>query len=91
MLLLFLWMTWEKASRLPYSIAAGFGSYSAVGLMAEVERSRVAVARNPSAYSAWSYVQAGVYLAVLLFWLLVLRDDQERRSAISFSTRPTAT
>jgi hypothetical protein len=91
MLLLFLWMTWAKASRLPYSIAAGFGSYSAVGLMAEVERSRVAVARNPRAYSAWSYVQAGVYLAVLLFWLLVLRDDQERRSAISFSTRPTAT
>jgi hypothetical protein len=91
MLLLFLWMTWAKASRLPYSIAAGFAFYGAVGLMAEVERSRTALARNASAYSTWSYVQAGVYLAVLLFWLLALRDDHERPGAMTLSTHPTAT
>jgi hypothetical protein len=91
MLLLFLWMTWMKASGLPRSIAAGFAFYSAVGLMAEVERSRTGFARNASTYSEWSYVQAGVYLVVLSFWLLVLRHDQERRHEMTLSTRPTST
>jgi hypothetical protein len=91
MLLLFLWMRWMKASGLPRSIAAGFAFYSAMSLMAEVERSRTGFARNANTYSGWSYVQAGVYLVVLSFWLHMLRRDQERRHEMTFSARPTST
>jgi hypothetical protein len=91
MLLLILWMKWMKASRLPFSIAAGFAFYSAVSLIAEVERSRITFGRDATSYSAWSYVQVGVYLIVLLFWLLVLRDDQEGQAAMALSVRPTPT
>lgn len=91
MLLLFLWMTWAKVSRLPYRIAAGFAFYSAVSLMAELERSRAGFGRNAIAFSAWSYVQASIYLIVLLVWLLVLRDDQDPRDRMTLATRPTTT
>jgi hypothetical protein len=91
MLLLFPWMIWLKAPRLPRTIAAGFAFYSAISLMAAVERSRLAFARNASAYAAWSYVQAGAYLVVLFFWLFALRGDRERQDVIPLSARPTAT
>jgi hypothetical protein len=91
MLLLFLWMIWMKASPLPCSIAAGFAFYGAISLMAEVERSRITFPRGASTSAAWSYVQIGVYLVVLLFWLLALRDDQNRWGGMTLTTHPTTT
>jgi hypothetical protein len=73
--LVFVWVAALRAHGPALLISAGFAVYGIVAVAAAVERHLAALHRNPGAYVAGSYTSSGVYLAVLLFWILALKPD----------------
>jgi hypothetical protein len=73
MVLLVVWMVFARMSGSPRRIAEGFAVYGVTGILAGIERNYAALHRYPGAYAASSYAQAGVYMVVVLYWLLTLR------------------
>lgn len=57
-------------------IGAGFAAYGGVAVLAAVERNYAALHRNRAAYAAGEYAQAGIYMAVVLFWIVALWDGK---------------
>lgn len=84
MLLLLLWMILAGISGAPRRIAEGFAVYGVSGVLAGMARSYSALHRNTGAYAAASYAQAGIYMAVVVFWLFALRA-QRVKPASSFT------
>jgi hypothetical protein len=73
MVLLWVWAAVERAPRLVWRVAAGLAAYGAVDLMATAGKAAAAMHRDAGAFAGWSYASSGVYLAVVVFWLLMLR------------------
>lgn len=59
-------------------ISAGFAIFSLIQLLTLAGRTYAFINRNEGGYVAWSYVPAGGYLAVVMFWLIVLQDESKR-------------
>jgi hypothetical protein len=89
MLLLFFWMLLARVSSVLRSIAAGFAVFGITGVVAGMVRNNAALYRDPAAYTAASYAQAGIYMAVVLFWIFALRLDQQ--SFLNAAAKPTIT
>lgn len=73
MVLLFVWSR-STAATLTSNIAAGFALYSIVSLSASFGRTYAALHENATAYALWSYALATIYLVVVLYWLLSLKQ-----------------
>ena len=74
MILLFVWaLSIPASSALVRRITAGFALYSVVNVIAKFGRVHAAIDHNVPLFATWSYVLAGVYLVVVLFWLLTLQ------------------
>jgi hypothetical protein len=59
-----------------FRIAAGFAAFSVVQLAALAGRSHAVVHHANGSYVLWSYVPACGYLAVVVFWICVLRREE---------------
>jgi hypothetical protein len=73
LVLVFVWIAALRARGPALRIGAGFSVYGVVAVAAAVARHLAAIHRNGRAYVAGSYIPSGVYLAVLVFWILALR------------------
>ena len=73
MILLWLWMAVTRKGGTGRRIADGFAIYGAVAVGGNLERGFAAMHRNTRAYMTGSYAPSVVYLAVLLFWMLMLK------------------
>jgi len=69
-----------KGSRSPNlsRISAGFAVFSVLQLLVLAGRTRAFLIRDAGGYIAWSYVPAGGYLAVVIFWLIALQREPGR-------------
>jgi hypothetical protein len=76
MLFLLAGTIWTRASGTPRRIVEGFAIVATAGLFIGLERSYAALYRNAAAYTAGSYAQTGIYLAVVVYWLLTLRAQE---------------
>jgi hypothetical protein len=76
MLFLLAWAISLRLSGTPRRIVEGFALYGVAGVAIGLERSYAALYRNAAAYAAGSYAQAGIYMAVVMYWLLTLRAQQ---------------
>jgi hypothetical protein len=65
-----------SSSALIRRITAGFALYGIVNVSANLGRTYAAIHNNAPLYATWSYILAGVYLVVVLFWLLTLQRPQ---------------
>ncbi len=54
-------------------IAGGFAVYGAAGILAGEARNFAALHHNAGAFAASSYAQAGIYIAVVAYWLFALK------------------
>ncbi|HEY0757934.1 MAG TPA: hypothetical protein VGD59_01625 [Acidisarcina sp.] len=86
--LLFVWGSAVGASGLVRRQMEGFALYSGISLASQVERYQAAVHRDAGMYIGWSYTVAAVYLVVLGYWLLTLRDPEAAKG--NSATRPGA-
>jgi hypothetical protein len=59
-------------------ISAGFAAFSLMQFSALAGRTVAFAHRNVGEYIAWSYVPAAGYLAVVVFWLICLREERGR-------------
>jgi len=68
-----------KGSRSPNlsRISAGLAVFSLMQLSALAGRAVAFLHRNAGQYVAWSYVPALGYLAIVIFWLITLREESE--------------
>lgn len=73
MALLLLWTVLARVAGTARRIAEGFAVYGIVSVVAGIERSYAALHRSAGAYAASSYAQAGIYLAVVIYWLFTFR------------------
>ena len=74
MILLFTWALSIPTSSAPVRrITAGFALYGIMNVSASLGRTYAALHNNPSLYATWSYALAGIYLIVVIFWLLTLK------------------
>jgi hypothetical protein len=83
LVLVFLWAVALRTRGPALRIAAGFAVYSAVAVGAAVERNQAALHRNAAAYVAGSYTQSGVYLAVVVFWILALKSAETPQARLA--------
>jgi hypothetical protein len=60
----------------PMRIAAGFAAFSLIQLAASFGRAHAFVKHDASWYLGWSYAPGVGYLAVVIFWLISLRQEQ---------------
>jgi hypothetical protein len=74
-----------KGSRSPNlsRISAGLAVLSLMQLSALAGRAVAFLHRNAGQYVAWSYVPALGYLAIVIFWLITLREESEQIPAPS--------
>jgi hypothetical protein len=56
-------------------ISAGFSVFSLMQFSALAGRTVAFLHRNAGQYMAWSYVPAGGYLAIVIFWLIALQKE----------------
>jgi hypothetical protein len=78
-LLMILLCAWALAGRvrgLVRRVAVGFGVYAAVSLVAMWARTVAAIHRDAGAYAGWSYAVSGMWVAVVVVWIFMLKDDQ---------------
>lgn len=75
MVLLLLWAVLARIAGAPRRIAEGFAVYGIVSVLAGIARSYAALHRNAGAYAASSYAQAGIYMAVVVYWLFTLKTE----------------
>jgi hypothetical protein len=74
MILLFAWaQSIAASSTIVRKIAAGFALYGIVNVSANLGRSYAAIHKDVALYSTWSYALDGIYLVVVIFWLVTLR------------------
>jgi hypothetical protein len=78
MLVVLAWAVFTRMQGAPRRIVEGFALYGVAGIVIGLERSYAALYRNAAAFAAGSYAQAGVYLAVVVFWLFTLRKRETR-------------
>jgi hypothetical protein len=57
-------------------VLTGFAAYGAVNVAAMLGRSVAAMHRDGRAFVTWSYVVAGMYVAVVVWWIVTLRGDE---------------
>lgn len=89
MILLFTWALSIPASTLVVRrITAGFALYGIVNVSANFSRTYAAIHNDAPLYVTWSYTLAGIYLLVVLFWLLSLKGPQNHASFKSAETLP---
>lgn len=60
-------------------ISAGFAAFSVMQLTALAGRTVAMLHRDAGGYVAWSYVPAFGYLAIVIFWILALKKEQDLR------------
>ncbi|MEO6982965.1 MAG: hypothetical protein ABI072_07595 [Edaphobacter sp.] len=78
MILLFAWaIRIPTASNPVRRIAGGFALYGIVNVSANFGRTYAAIQNNVGLYATWSYALAAIYLVVVLFWLVTLKDRRE--------------
>jgi hypothetical protein len=75
MVLLLLWAVLARVAGATRRIAEGFAVYGIVSVLAGIARSYAALHRNAGAYAASSYAQAGIYMAVVVYWLFTLKTE----------------
>jgi hypothetical protein len=89
MLLVLLWAAFARVKGAPRRIVEGFALYGVAGIAIGLERSYAALYRNGAAFAAGSYAQAGIYLAVIVYWLFMLRMTDARAAQLeSAELRP---
>ena len=71
--LLFAWAAWKGVRGTVRREVEGFAVYSVVSGAAQVGRYRATLVRDAARYVGWSYALAGVYLLVVVFWLVTMR------------------
>ncbi|HEX4039252.1 MAG TPA: hypothetical protein VHX37_14435 [Acidobacteriaceae bacterium] len=57
-------------------ICGGFAAFSLCQLLALAGRSHAWITRNSHAYVCWEYVPAGVYVAVVCYWMVFLKREE---------------
>jgi hypothetical protein len=78
MLFLYGWMiALQESSVTIRNIGQGFAIYGVINIIASVGRTMAAFAGHPSRYLAWTYVLAGTYVVVVIFWLGTLKLQPE--------------
>ena len=79
--MIFLWL-WtfalHETTAIGRSVAQGFAIYSIISIVANIGRTSAMFVDHPRSYAAWTYVLAGGYLVVVIFWLGTLRPNPER-------------
>lgn len=74
MLFLLIWMGVARLGGAPRRVAEGFVAYGVVATLAGIARNIAILHRSRGGYAAASYTGTGVYLCVVIFWLLTLRN-----------------
>jgi hypothetical protein len=62
----------KKASTLIRRLVAGFAFYAGASIVCQIGRAVAGAQHNAAAFNSWSYGQAAAYLAVVLFWIVLL-------------------
>jgi hypothetical protein len=70
MILFYLWSEFARSARAVRRIAGGFAVYGVVAVGAQVIRNYAALHHNATLWRAAAYGRVGVYLAVVVFWLV---------------------
>jgi hypothetical protein len=60
----------------PVRIAAGFAAFSLIQLAASFGRAHAFIKHDAGWYLGWSYAPGVGYLAVVIFWLISLREEE---------------
>ena len=65
------------SSQLVRGITQGLAFYALISLVATIGRALASAHNHSGRYATWSYTLAGVYLVVIIFWLLTLKRPRE--------------
>ncbi len=57
------------------NVVIGLAVFGVVDLLATAGKSFAAMHRDAAAFAGWSYASSGVYLLVVLFWMVTLRAE----------------
>jgi len=57
------------------NVVIGLAVFGVVDLLATAGKSVAALHRDAAAFAGWSYASSGVYLLVVLFWMVTLRAE----------------
>ena len=55
------------------NVSQGFAIYGLINIVANIGRTANAFAGHPNRYFAWTYVLAGAYVVVVIYWLSTLK------------------
>jgi hypothetical protein len=78
MVFVWLWTFALHETAIGHSVAQGFAIYGIINIVANIGRTAAMSVDHPRSYAAWTYVLAGGYMVVVIFWLATLRPDPER-------------
>ena len=68
------------SSQLVRGITQGLAFYALISLVATIGRALASAHNHSGRYATWSYTLAGVYLVVIIFWLLTLKRVTAEKS-----------
>ncbi len=74
MVLLCGWAWMGGAPRVVRVIVAGLAAYGVVDLVASVGKAVAAAHRDARGFAGWAYASSVVYIAVVVLWMVALRD-----------------
>ncbi len=60
------------------NIVQGFAIYGIINIIANIGRTEASFAGHPHRYFAWTYVLAGAYLVVVIYWLGTLKPPARK-------------
>jgi len=75
MILLCVWAFSRPVSALSRRVTLGFAFYGIFGLLTTAARTFAAIHRDAHMFALWSYTLSGVWLAVIAYWIAVLKPD----------------
>ena len=75
MILLFGFALKARTTGILRKVIGGLATFGIVDLMATAGKGFAAAHRDADTFAGWSYASSGVYLLVVLFWMVALRPD----------------
>ncbi len=75
--MIFLWgwtITLHESFGIIRNIVQGFALFGIINIVANIGRTAASFADHPHRYFAWTYVLAGAYVVIVIYWLATLKS-----------------
>ncbi len=75
MLFVLLWMIFARINGPHRRVAEGFVTYGIVAILAGIGRNAAILSHSQALFLGASYTQSGIYLLIVLYWILTIRQS----------------